>query len=206
MSKQIPEQSNFVTIGAWNPAIIQPHWLRKFFSDMIPDTCQIEIASVGAISAFKMSYPKISIDPNNGRLVFIPKELSEESMKYIAELSLGIQAKLEHTPIVASGSNFVFQLEAGESFTLDEIEQEQQIADLYNKQTEQSKIISKSIRHTFSLKDYSVNITYDYTGSDRLLRVNFDYQGADPMKRAAEGLVANFKYSLDLEKQLVRKQ
>jgi hypothetical protein len=206
MSKNLPDQSNFLTIGAWNPAIIQPHWLRKYFSGKIPDTCQIEIASVGAISAFRMSYPKVSIDPNNGRLIFIPKELSEESMKYIAELGLGIQGKLEHTPIVASGSNFVYQLEAGESFTLDEIEQEQQIAGLYKNLNEQGKIISKSIRHTFSLKDYSVNITYDYSGSDRLLRVNFDYQGAEPMKRAAEGLVANFKYSLDLQKQLIRKQ
>ena len=130
MSTPIPVQSNFIAIGAWNPAIIQPHWLRKHFSDFIPETCQIEIASVGVASAFRMSYPKVSIDPNNGRLVFIPKELSEEIMKYIADLSIGIQEKLEHTPIIAAGSNVVFQLEAGEIFLLDQIEPEQEVEGL----------------------------------------------------------------------------
>jgi hypothetical protein len=206
MSKNLPEQSNFIAIGAWNPAIIQPRWLSKYFSNHIPDTCNIEIASVGVVSAFRMSYPKVSIDPNNGRLVFIPKDLSEENMKYIAELSMGIQSKLEHTPLIAAGSNFVFQLEAGESFTLDEIEPEPQIAGLYKDLKEQGKMVSKSIRHTFSLKDYSVNINYDYAGTDRFLRLNFDYQGANSMRLAAEGLVVNFKYSLNLKQQLIRKQ
>jgi hypothetical protein len=207
MSKSLPEQSNFIVIGAWNPAIIQPHWLRKNFSDQIPETCKIKIVSIGVASAVIMSYPKISIDPNNGRLVFIPKDLSEETMKYIAELSMGIQSKLEHTPIIAAGSNFVFQLDAGESFTLDEIEPEPQIDGLYKDMEDKGKIVSKSIRHTLSFKDYSVNITYDYAGSNRLLRINFDYQGqgANTMKRAAEGLVTNFKNSLDLKQQLIRK-
>jgi hypothetical protein len=205
MSKNLIEQSNFVVIGAWNPAIIQPHWLRQHFSDFIPETCQIEIASVGVASAFRMSYPKVSIDPNNGRLVFVPKDLSEETMKYIADLSMGIQVKLEHTPIIASGSNFVFQLEVGEIFTLDKLEPEQEIEGLYKDLNDHGKIISKSIRHTFSLKDFSVNITYDYVGNDRFLRINYDYQGSNAMKRAAKGLVENFHYSQVLKEQLIRK-
>jgi hypothetical protein len=203
MSKIIPELCNFITIGAWNPAIIQPNWLKKYFPE-IPDTCNIEIASVGVASAFRMSYPKFSIDPNNGRLVFIPKEMSEDLMVYISRLSMGIQTKLEHTPIFASGSNFAFQLIGEESFTLDEIEKDQQIAGLYKDFKEQGNIVSRSIMHTFSLKDYSVNIYYDYKGRDKMLRINFDYHGANPMKRSAEGLVNNYKYSLKLSEKLIR--
>jgi hypothetical protein len=206
MSKDIPNQSNFIAIGAWNPAIIQPHWLRKFFSDKIPETCQIEITSVGVASAIRMSYPKVTIDPNNGRLVFIPKDLSDDTLKYICDLSMGIHGKLEHTPIIAAGSNFVYRLETGEYFSIDEVEKESEILDLYKDLKEQGQLVEKSIRHSFSGNDYTINITYDYSGNDRFLRINFDYRGADPMKRAAEKLIENFKYSLILNKQLIRKQ
>lgn len=204
MCKNIAEQSNFIAIGAWNPAIIQPHWLRKYFSDKIPETCQLEITSVGISSAFRMSYPKVFIDPNNGRLVFIPKDFSEETFTYISELSLSVYSKLEHTPVLAAGSNFVFQLEIGEIFAIDESESD--ISNLYYGFIEQNQIVSKLIRHTLSTKDCSINITYDYLGNDRFLRINFDYQGVDPLKRAAERIVSDYKTSLELKQQLVKVQ
>jgi hypothetical protein len=206
MSKPIPEKSNFIAIGAWNPAIIQPHWLHKYFSDVVPDSCQIEIASIGGATAIRMVYPNVTIDPNNGRLVFIPKELNEEILKYIADLSSGIRTKLEHTPLIAAGSNFVFQLDENEIFTLDEIEQDQQILELYKELKDPGNIVSKTIKHAFSLQNYSINVTYEYVGRDKKLAINFDYQGANPMKRAAEGLVSNYHRALELSGTLIKRK
>lgn len=206
MSKIIPEQSNFIAIGAWNPAIIQPHWLKKQFGERIPDECGVEIVSAGGlISAFRLNYKRIVIDPNNGRLVLIPKEDNKEIYQYLSEIALGIQDKLSHTPIIAAGSNFVFKLESNESFTIDEIEKEPDILKLYDNTHEKDKIISKSIRHTFGHDNYTINIIYESTKAEKLLKINFDYQKQSPMKRAAELLVKNYEYALELNAHLVRK-
>lgn len=206
MSKNLPDQSNFIAIGAWNPAIIQPHWLKKQFPSIVPDNCAIEIASSGSGSSIRMNYEKVIIDPNNGRLILIPKALNEENLNYIKDLGIGIQSKLEHTPIVAAGSNFVFQLDSEEIFTVDDIAQDDKILGLYGDLPKQGKMISKSIRHTFGLADYSINVNYDYGASARFLRINYDYKGANPMKRAAESLIENYKYSLELCSSLIRKK
>ncbi len=206
MSKSLPDQSNFIAIGAWNPAIIQPHWLKKQFPGIVPDNCTIEIASSGSGSSIRMNYEKVIIDPNNGRLILIPKAMDEENLNYIRELGIGIQEKLEHTPITAAGSNFVFKLDPEEIFIVDDIAQDDKILALYGDLPKKGKLISKSIRHTFGLADYSINVNYDCGASARFLRINFEYQGANPMKRAAESLIGNFKHSLQLCSSLIRKK
>jgi len=206
MSQPIPEQSNFVAIGAWNPAILQPQWLKKHFPKHIPDNCRIEIASSGNASAIRMNYDRVVIDPNNGRLVLMPKVLDEDTMGYISELAKGIYELLEHTPVGAAGCNFVYKLESGESFTVDDIEKDDKIVELYNGLGERGELVSKSIRHTFSLPDCSINVNYDYIGADRILRMNFDYQKTKAVENAANALVGNYKYSQELVGKLVRKK
>lgn len=206
MSQSIAEQSSFVVIGAWNPAILQPQWLKKHFPKHIPDNCRIEIASSGTASAIRMNYDRVIIDPNNGRLVLTPKVLDEEAMVYISELAKGIYGLLEHTPVVAAGCNFVYKLEPCESFTVDDIEKDERIVDLYNGLGEQGELVSKSIRHTFSLPDCSINVNYDYIGTDRILRMNFDYQKTKSVEKAANSLVYNYRYSQELVGKLVRKK
>ena len=206
MSKPLPEQCNFVAIGAWNPAIIQPHWLKKHFPKQIPDNCGIEIASAGTASSIRMNYEKVIVDPNNGRLILNPKKFDEETMAYIAELALGIYKLLKHTPVGAAGCNFVFKLDPEEVFTVDEIENDDKITGLYNGLGEKGKLVSKAIRHTFGLADCSVNVTHDYVGTERILRLNFDYQKAKAVENASNAFVSNFKYSLELVQKLTRKK
>ena len=43
MAKLEPKKSNYLAVGAWNPAIIQPGWLRKEFPDVVPEMIGIEI-------------------------------------------------------------------------------------------------------------------------------------------------------------------
>ncbi len=204
MSKIISEKSNFIIIGAWNPAIIQPEWLKKEFPSLIPDKFGIQAVS-GIVSSFRFEFEKIFLDPTGGRLVFIPKKLDEETLNYIANLSNGIQNRLSHTPIAAAGANFVFSLDENEAFTLDQIETDEQIKNLYLSLKE-CDFISKSIGHVFSAEDHAITINYDFHGNTKVLQLNYEYKFplTDAMKRAADSLVQNFKHAENLCKELIR--
>lgn len=204
MSILLPEESNFVVIGAWNPAIIQPQWLKKEFPSLIPDKFSIRMAA-GPISGFQMVFEKISLDSNGGRLLFTPTKIDEETLSYIADLSNGIQDKLQHTPIGAAGCNFVFKLEESETFTLDDLEGDAQISGLYPF-FKDLQLVTKSVRHSFSVEDHSINIFYDYQGGGmKFLRINFDYQQPpNQMKKAADSLFSNFKHAQEISKNLIK--
>ena len=85
MSKPIPKLSNFIAIGAWNPAIIQPQWLKKEFPTQIPSEFKMQVVA-GVVSSFRIEFEKeFIIDPNGGRLVFIPYNLDDTCLKKIAD-------------------------------------------------------------------------------------------------------------------------
>lgn len=192
MSKPIPEQSNFIAIGAWNPAIVQPQWLKKEFPTLIPERFNVQVVA-GVVSAFKIEFlDEFVLDPNGGRLVFIPKKLNDVTLKKIAELGRGIQHLLNHTPITAAGCNFVFRLEADEFFKLEKIETDEDIEGLYEN-IEGGNLISRSISHGISQEDHTMNVAYEFKGQAKLLRINFDYQQPEKaMQIAADALVQNF--------------
>lgn len=203
MSKLIPEESNFVVIGAWNPAIIQPAWLKKEFPHLIPDKVIVKVTA-GLVSSLRFDLDKIILDPNGGRLLFIPKKLEEETLNYITELSNGIHDKLKHTPISAAGCNFFFTLDENELFSLDEVEKNDQIMGLYDFLTGY-QLVSKSVQHSFSAEDHKISINYDYQGNARVLRINYDYQAPlNPMQKAADSFIKNYRHALELSKELIR--
>lgn len=194
MSKLLPEQSNLIIIGAWNPAIIQPNWILQEFSDIIAEKeVGVQIVA-GAISSFRMEFSNFFLDPNGGRLVFIPKNFENNTLEIISKLALGIRDKLKYTPITAADCNFAFNLEQGETFALDDIAEEEQIRSLYSNFQKDFDLIGRGIRHTFAGADFRINLNYDYTDEGNQLRVNFDYQNPfalDPMKSAAEKFITN---------------
>ena len=205
MSIPLPDQSNFIAIGAWNPAIIQPAWLKKEFPDLIPEEkIPIQIVT-GSISSFRMEYDKFLLDPSGGRLIFIPIKLDDPTLELIAQLAKEIREKLIFTPISASGCNFAFKLEENESFTIDEFEQIDKIKELYGSLDKSCEFISRGIRNSFSAEDHSINITYEYKGKEKTLRLNYEYkQPSDSMLVAAKAFVENYHHSLKLIDTLIR--
>jgi hypothetical protein len=203
MSKPIPDQSNFIAIGAWNPAIIQPQWLKKEFPTLIPEKFNVQIVA-GVVSAFRIEFlDEFILDPNGGRLVFIPKKLDDKILKKIADLGRGIQNLLNHTPIAAAGCNFVFKLEPNEFFKLEKIETDEEIMGLYEN-IKDSNLISRSISHALSQEDHTINVTYDFKGQVKHLRINFDYQQPlNAMEVAANALIENFHRACNMCKELI---
>jgi len=206
MSKPIPEQCNFIAIGAWNPAIIQPQWLKKEFPTLIPEKFIVQVVA-GVVSAFRIEFPnEFVIDPNGGRLVFIPKKLEDETLEKISELGKGIQELLKHTPIAAAGCNFVFQLEPDEIFKIEQIEPTDNIKAIYEN-IHGTNLVSHSISHELAAEDHTINVAYDFKGQTKQLRINFNYQQpSEAMKIAAHALVKNFHRACDMCNEFIERQ
>lgn len=203
MSKIIVDQSNLIIIGAWNPAIIQPVWLKKEFPTLIPDKFAVQVVT-GIQSSFRLEFEDFIVDPNGGRLVFIPKRIEDKILMDIAELCNGIQDRLKHTPIAAAGCNFVFVLEPNEFFSIDKLETDEQVKGFYGS-LKGCNLVARSIGHIFSAEDHNINVNYDFKGSTRFLRINYDYQPPmNAMKKAADSFLQNLKRAQELSKELIR--
>jgi hypothetical protein len=202
MSKIITEKCNFIVIGAWNPAIIQPQWLKKEFPTLIPENFNVQVVA-GVVSSFRIEFPdEFVLDPNGGRLVFIPKKMDDTILNKIADLGRGIHKALSHTPIAAAGCNYVFKLEQNEFFKLEKIETDEEIDNLY--QNIGRDIVARSIRHVISEEAHTINLNYEFKGMEKELHVNFNYPGQlDSMKVAADSLLTNYQRAKDMCKELI---
>jgi hypothetical protein len=203
MAKLDSQKSNFVVVGAWNPAIIQPEWLRKEFPEVVPETIGIEI--IGPPISIRFDIGDFFLEPLNGRLIFSAKEVNEKTLDSISELSNGIADRLMYTPVSAAGCNFCFSLESKEKFCHDGLEEDGNTKDLADILAG-SIIVSRSIQHTYSLDDHNVNIFYDHKGNEKALRINFEYQSPQTaMTEASNMLQKNFETALKLSNQLITK-
>lgn len=206
MSKPVLDKSHFVSIGAWNPAIIQPRWIRKEFSDLVPDEKVGMRIMTSGTNALRMEYEKFYLDPSNGRLIIIPRKLDNSTIELIAKFALAIREKLIYTPINASGFNFCFQLEEGEQFTIDDIDQPDKVKELYKGIEKPYEVVSRNFKNTFSVEDYTINFLYEYKGSEKTLQINYEYtQPSDSMQIAAEAYVETFHKVQELIGTLIRK-
>jgi hypothetical protein len=200
MAELDPQRSNYVVIGAWNPAIIQPEWLRKEFPEIVPESIGIEI--IGPSITVRYDIGNIFLEPSSGRLIFSTKEVNEKTLSSISELSNGIADRLQYTPISAAGCNFCFSLESNERFYQDELDNNKQILDLFGGVA----IVSRSIQHTYSLDNHDINIFYDYKGNERELRFNFDYRTPKTAMRDASNMLQdNFETALKLVQKIIIK-
>jgi hypothetical protein len=205
MSQPLPEQSTFIAVGAWNPAIIQPVWLKKHFPTRTPPEIKLQFVT-GGIFSFRLDFGDFFLEPVIGRLVFIPKQLDEKTLEKIADLSNGIIEKLEHTPITAAGCNFVFKLETNEHIDVEQMEPDDKIKSLYPNMRAGNTFVSKSMVHTFSFEDYQINFKYDLNSKSRILFINYHYPqpSADSMKKAANSLVQHYKDASEMVKNLIK--
>lgn len=134
MARLLIQNSNLVIVGAWNPAIITPSWLRQQFPDLLPgDEVQAEFVVLPAVSMrFKLN--DIQIDPSNGRLTLSAAIEDEGRFGLLPRLAYAISDRLPHTPVIAVGFNFVFRTQADRRLAvdrfLDELGQDRFYADL----------------------------------------------------------------------------
>lgn len=159
MCQLITNECNFIAIGAWNPSIIEPSWLRKQFPTLIPKQFEI-LFSFQTKHQLRLEFEKITLIIDNEKLIFVPKIMDKSTLGYITELSVKIHKKLEHTPIKAVGCNFVYKIDNNERFKIDEFINADKLKDFYE-DSNLKDMTSKIYRHTFPFADYQLNIIYN---------------------------------------------
>jgi hypothetical protein len=205
MSVIITEQCNFIIIGAWNPAIIQPGWLKTQFPNLIKeDKFGVELIT-GPIATFRFEVNNVLISPNHDRLIFTPREVNEVLLDFISKISFSIFEKLHHTPVFATGCNFVYKLDEKECFSISEFKLPADVSEFYN-EIGLNELTSKQIRHSFSFSDHYLNISYSVSGESKTIHYNFDYPHKDTnlIKRASESLKEHYSLTLKLNSKLIR--
>ena len=159
-------------IGAWNPAIITPDWLRQQFPDLFPgDQFEAEFITTGALT-IRFTINNVQINPSNGRLVLSCRTNDLKTFESVAVIAQAIADKLPHTPVAAVGMNFVFQASRETVLAVDRF-LDQPGQDQFYAALGLGTRIGRRITHSFALPENILNLTYEYKPEGITLKFNF---------------------------------
>ncbi len=172
MARLVIPNSNLVIIGAWNPAIITPVWLRQQFPDLLDgDQYQAEFIAGPAVSV-RFTINDVQIDPSNGRLVLSCAVDDQAKFEFLPRLATAISERLPHTPVAAVGFNFVFEAAQGEPLAVDRFLDERGQDEFYANLGLTSRV-GRQVTHSFALPQSTLNLTYEYKPERTTLMFNF---------------------------------
>ena len=147
------------------------------------------------------------IMPSSDKLVFTPIKPDEGVFKIIEETSLSIFQNLKHTPIVAIGTNFTFQLDKSEK--LDPLG-DYGVTDLLEKYSSLGLTYQNeaSLKHVVvnDADKYKLNISYDLSEDNQSLALNYHYDVnliQDDIEFALKQYVNNYRHALEVSKLLI---
>jgi len=172
VARLVIQSSNLVIIGAWNPAIITPIWLRQQFPELFPgDQFQAEFITGPAV-AVRFTINNVQIDPSNGRLVLSCGIDDQPTFESLPRLATAISDRLPHTPVAAVGLNFVFEAAQGAPLAVDRFLNEGGQDEFYANLGLTSRI-GRQVTHSFALPQSTLNLTYEYKPERTTLMFNF---------------------------------
>ena len=207
MSSLAIERCNLTIVGAWNPAIVTPNWLKEQFPELITRTDYQASYIPGPSPRVRFSLEGIEIDPNNGRLRLHPIVPEISRLDLIRRLAGAICDKLPHTPVRAVGWNFFYRLESTERPAIfrfvDNEGQERFYAGLDLKQVPQ-----RHVRHSFALPECKLNIFYDVRSDLETIAFNFSHTAMRPsqIQSAIEGYQLYFDRTATFMNRLIEKE
>lgn len=106
--KPIVDGWSIVLAGAWNRRIFSPNWLKE---NKITEQEQIGIAVPinNPTLPIRVDFDDIYMHISDDRLIFSPKECTNDNITKIHSAAKKILETLPHTPLIATGINFQFQ-------------------------------------------------------------------------------------------------
>jgi hypothetical protein len=206
VSKLAIQRCNLVVVGAWNPAIIAPDWIKHEFPDLIRGT-EYEVSyNPTTTPRIRFIMDGVQIDPNDGRLRLRPHTADVSRLELIPRLAAAICTRLPHTPTRAVGNNFIYESEGDEHLeVLDFLNPQQQ--DQFYQKLDLGKVARTQIRHSFSFPTHQLNLIYNARQDGESIVFNFHYQ-ATHSARVVEAINAfqeNFRYTENLVNRILIK-
>lgn len=102
------EQFSIIIIGAWNPSIFSPEWIKENLLGGEEADIEIAFAIDDATAPRKISFNNLNLFPGRKQLRISPSEATKEGLDSCAKIAVKIMTFLKHTPVRDFGINFGF--------------------------------------------------------------------------------------------------
>jgi len=198
-------------VGAWNTGILTPQWLSKeIFKLSKNEKYDIEISQDVSVS-LRAKIRDIYIIPTPDRLILNPSKHNKRLLTLLMNIASRLYKTLPHTPIVAIGHNFFYELNKDEEFNLD-----LNFSGRFHKKNYNNinaiPVKDSTLRHSLSLKNdklVTLNLSYRQDNSKRSLETNYHYQvnrDDKKIKHALRRFLINYNNSvLVCSKSIIRR-
>ena len=170
MAKIDLRKTNITIVGQWNVAILSPKWIQSQFpefksTDDIPMEIGINIRDI------RFTIKDIIVNPSPNRLVVSPKVETNDCYETLIALVSGIVSELEHTPIIAVGSNFSYVLDKSED--IKPVSGDSERLDEYYKSIGKKFSGSFISQHVLVEKDRQITVHYDISPNAKIVSFNY---------------------------------
>ena len=149
--------------------------------------------------------------PTTEKLIINPSKADEDLFKLADTVTLKLYKTLPYTPIAAIGHNFSYELEEGETFSIDIDFSAYYCKEIYKNVGASPGPVSL-IQHSLFLRDDThviLNLSFKMTEEKRILSMNYHYQvdnDSDKIKHALSKFYKNYQNSELTSSKLITKE
>ena len=170
---------NIAILGAWNPFIFTPEWVKKHLATSKESEVTMAI-SVGSNLPPKLTVEGVNIYPSSNVVILDFEGSGTCALCFkMVEVASKLISLLGHTPLTAVGMNFRYFLDASKSNKITELFSFEDSSKI-----DSNKYLLKSseIRRTYSFKDVQLNLGI-FTNSEKIcVEFNFHLDSSDGAK------------------------
>lgn len=171
MAKIDLQNTNLTIVGHWNVAIITPPWIQTQFPEFkVTEDIPLEIGI--NIRDIRFTIKDLVINPSPNRLIISPKVETNECFESLILLMSGIIEKLNHTPMIAVGSNFAYVLDKSEEIV--PIQGDAERLDEYYSKIGKKFSGNFVSQHVLVENDMEITVFYNLSPSARIVTFNYN--------------------------------
>lgn len=146
--------------------------------------------------------------PSSDKLIMIPAEEKEDLFKLADTAVLELYKTLPYTPIEAIGYNFVYELDAGESFALAMDFSGVRYEEVYEKIGASAGAVSLLQHALIPEEDKAaiLNMSYKIADDKKLLVMNYHYQvqnDSDKINHALGAFLKSYRHSKSVSSKMI---
>ena len=175
MAKRKFSHADIVIVGAWNKSIINPIWLCKQFPSIIKNPTDIKSELlIGSSNIYRYTINDVVIEIGSDKLIVILEKETRDKLHFISKISSLIFSNLPHTPIIAVGHNFIYDLKKEEINTIDNLF-DNDIYESMLKKINSENPIEQQVQFAFAYQDNRLNISFQNRTDSKIISFNYHY-------------------------------
>jgi hypothetical protein len=178
--KKLPSNDafNILIVGAWNPAIFTPEWTKKHLAeDQTKEVLWAMPMQMQMHMAPRLTVDGVNVYPSLQSLMIDVGDFDKNAFQKSTQVLSKIASLLPHTPVVAVGINFKFEVSKVDAAALNSLFS---FEDAGKISFDQFKMIDSGIRRSFMLVDGTVlNLSINSNVDAYRCEFNFHVQASD---------------------------